>query len=904
MLWLLLRTSRRALGRLVVAAMGVAFPVATLAATLIFVDRAVHGMTPAALESIQVDMRAVATANDIDMSAVAARLARVPGVARVERFATAEVVVSAPGAAAVPARLFAVEPGYFANHRWVRVTGGGLDRGALLTDALRLAPGFAAPAALTIRPATAPAPGTGPGNAPGTDEEPAAPGPAAPAGVSVPVGGGVDLHQARTWYEIPLGEMQGDLALVPRAVVVDYATFDRLVLPMLRAVGGEAARVFDPSNTELPPLSLEAHVTVDRAAYPSDPAQAAVHSTRLRRILERQLPGSVLVADNAVENLTMATEDATNAKILFLLLGIPGALVAAGVGLAAASALAEAQRREDALLRLRGATGRQLARLAGAHATIAGVTGSVLGLALAAAAVSAVIGRPVWRDVPAGRLAVSAAFAVAAGLVMTLVRLVPLVRASRRPDEVVQRRLLEGGWTPRWRGARLDLVAIGVGALILGINVAVGGLRPSPIESQTLGLAFYVLLAPIALWLGVTLLVIRLLLGGLGRRTRPERSRPLGTWAGATLRWLGRRPARTGVALLLGALAVAFGTNVVTFTATYQKAKLADLRAAFGADLRLVPTGEAPPGTPPPALPGIAATSPVRAIQARVGTDRKSVHVIDPASYQRTASVAPLILDGGGVGALAAKPMGILVAKEIADGFSVAPGDSLTVTIFPDEKGRTRNLTLEVVGVYRSFPPTEPFAELVLTTAALPAPLPPPDFYLARSAGGPSTDLAGRARAAGFAVTTMDDQVIRDRRSLTALDLHGLSTLESLAAALVAAVGVAVLGAFLVLERRRESAILRAIGATTPQLLTGPALEGALAVVGSLLIGVPLGIGLAVLTIRVLGLFFTLPPPLVVVPVATLAWFGLVMAAASAVALGAAMRTVARQAAASMLREP
>ena len=35
--------------------------------------------------------------------------------------------------------------------------------------------------------------------------------------------------------------------------------------------------------------------------------------------------------------------------------------------------VAEAQRREDALLALRGATGRQLAWLASAHATIAGV---------------------------------------------------------------------------------------------------------------------------------------------------------------------------------------------------------------------------------------------------------------------------------------------------------------------------------------------------------------------------------------------------------------------------------------------------------------------------------------------------------------------------------------------------
>jgi putative ABC transport system permease protein len=158
--------------------------------------------------------------------------------------------------------------------------------------------------------------------------------------------------------------------------------------------------------------------------------------------------------------------------------------------------------------------------------------------------------------------------------------------------------------------------------------------------------------------------------------------------------------------------------------------------------------------------------------------------------------------------------------------------------------------------------------------------------------------------APGFTVTTASDLVQEERRSLTALNLAGLSRLESIGAGLVAAVGVAVLGAFLVLERRRELAVLRAIGAATGQVLTGPALEGGIAVLGSLLIGVPVGLGLGVLAVRVLGLFFTLPPPLLSIPAGPL--LGLVgfMIATSAVALGAALLAVTRIPAASMLREP
>jgi len=889
MLWLLVSSVRRAPRRLLLSAVGVAFPIAMLAATLLFVDGAVHSMTRQALAPVQVEMRALATGLNVDMTAVDQQLAAVDGVQRVDRFAAADVVVSAPGTGKVPARVFAVDPGYFEHHPWVRPSTGTLDGGALLGEPLHGLPGFTTATSVTIELAG--------------DAGEGAP----PAALQLPVRGTADLRQAQTWYAIPLGEVQGDQAIVPRAVVIDYATFERSLLPALRqAAAAGGAAVLDQGGTSLPPVTVEAHITIDHAAYPTDPAQALRWSTSLRRTLERQAPGSIVVADNAAEVLSLASVDATNAKILFLLLGIPGALVAAGLGLAAAAALVEAQRREEALLRLRGATAAQLARLTTSHAALAGLVGAALGLVAAAAGVSAVTGRQVWREVPANRLAVTALVAIGAGVLTIVVRLVPLIRAGRRSDVVTQRHLLEGGWTPTWRGVRLELILIGSAVAILAVNVLSGGLRQTPIEGQTLALAFYVLLAPIALWLGVTLLLIRLLRALLVARTRPARSRPLTSWPGAALRWLGRRPARTGTALLLGALAVAFGSYVVTFSATYQAARQADATAAFGSDLRLTSTTD-PQTAPPPLGPDVAATSPVRVVPGRVGTDRKNIMAVDPVSYRLATTAEPRMLSGRGVEALTGNPRAVLVAAEIASDFSVGPGDTLTVTVFPDDPNRTSNLTFEVAGVYRSFSPTDPIAELVTSTAAIPAPLPEPDYYLARVAPGhPPAQVAAdvSARAPGFEVTTIDQQVLQERRSLTTLDLHGLGRLESVAAGIVAAVGVAVLGAFLVLERRRESAILRAVGATTTQVLTAPALEGLIAVVGSLVVGVPVGIGLSVLSVRVLGLFFVLPPPLVVVPVTAIAGLAGFMIATSAVALGFALRAVVRQDPAPVLREP
>ena len=887
--WLVANAIRRAPRRLALGAIGVAFPVAMLAATLLFVDYAVHTMTRTALAPVQVEMKALATSLNVDIEAMSRRLAAVPGVRRAERFAAADVVVGAQGTSGrATARLFAVDPSYLAHHRFPHVVSGALGHGALLNPALRGSPGFAATKRVSIE----------------------LPGQGQSIKLSLPVGGVADLRSATSWFEIPTGNVQGDVAMVPRGIVVDYATFARTVLPAARARLGTTTPVLNPDLADLPPVTLESHVSVDHRTYPSDPGSAATWSSALRHRLERQAPGQIVVADNAVEVLTEASVDAGDAKILFLLLGIPGALAAAALGLSTESALAEANRREDALLRLRGATDGQVARLATANAVAAGIAGTVLGLAVAAAAVSAVIGHPMWQEASTGGLVTSALLATLAGALTTAARLLPRLRASRRADLTEQRRVLQPGWRPLWLRARLDLVAIGVGAAILAINLASGGLRQTPIQGPSVALSFYVLLAPIALWIGVSLVAVRGLLALSARRVAPARTRPLGTWRGAALRWLGRRPARTAVAMLLGILAVAFATEVVTFVGTYRDAKTADAHAAFGSDLRLVPQPSDLPPPPPRGGPHVAATTPIRHVGARADTDRKTILVVDPSSYDAGTSVAPRILAGQGLGALARNPKGVLVSKEIATDFEVKPGDPLSLTLFPDDEELKRNATLRVLGVYRSFPPDSPPSELVMSTRSFaPFLLPPPDFYLARTLAGQSassvaSELRWRGLRHTYAIATSGEASRAGERTLAALNLTGLSRIAAVGAGLIAAVGIAVLGAFVVLERRREFAILRAVGADTPQLLVSPAQEGVIAALGSLALGVPIGVGLGILSVRVLGLFFTLPPPLVAVPGGALAGLAALVVAACALALGAALSAVTRIGPAEVLREP
>jgi putative ABC transport system permease protein len=888
--WLVARTIRHAPRRLVLGAIGIAFPVAMLAATLLFIDSSVHQMTRIALAPVQVEMKALATSLNTDMGALGRRLETVPGVKRAERFAATDAIVTAEGnGTRATARLFAVDPSYLAHHRYPQVVRGALQTGAaLLNPALHSQPAFRSATRVSIE-----IPGAGP-----------------PVKLSLRAAGTVDLRDAVTWFTIPTGNVQGDVAMVPRGIVIDYATFEQKLLPALKAKLGTTTPVLDPNLSDLPPVEIESHIAVDHSTYPPDPGRAATWSDRLRRALERQAPGAIVVADNTFEVLSEASVDAGDAKILFLLLGIPGVLVAAALGLAAESALAEAYRREDALMRLRGATDGQLARLVAANAVVAGAVGTVIGLAAAVGAVTAVTGHAPWHEASSGRLAASAAIAAAAGILTTAVRLITVVRAGRRSDLVVERRVLESGWNPLWRRAKLDLVAIGVGAAILAINLAGGGLKQSPQRGPSVALSFYVLLAPIALWIGLTLLAVRGLLAVSERRFRPESGRPLPSWRGAALRWLGRRPARTAVAVVLGALAVAFATEVVSFVGTYQSAKRADTHAAFGSDLRLTPEPSDLPPPPPKLGPHVAAVTPIRYVGVRAGTDRKTVMTIDPATYEPATAVAPRVIEGGGLPELARQPNGVLVAKEVAADYEVHTGDPLPLTLFPDDPEVKRNQTFRVVGVYQSFPPDAPASEMVMTTASFSSfLLPAPEFYLARTvAGHTGAAVAQELQRAGvthtFAVATTADARRANQRTLATLNLTGLSRIESLGAVLIAAVGVAVLGAFVVLERRREFAILRAIGIDTRRLLVPPAQEGLIAVLASLGLGLVIGVAIAALAVRVLSLFFTLPPPFVSVPGGPLAAFVLLVAGTSALALSVALAAVARIRVASVLREP
>src|SRR5205823_105124 len=125
----------------------------------------------------------------------------------------------------------------------------------------------------------------------------------------------------------------------------------------------------------------------ERPLTGAGPSEALKRADRTRNRVERSLPGQVQFVDNLSDQLNTAAGDALYAETLFVMLAIPGALIALGLGYLAALGTVERDRRDLALLRARGATRPDLVAMAAAES---GLIGRVAGLIGAAAGLGAV----------------------------------------------------------------------------------------------------------------------------------------------------------------------------------------------------------------------------------------------------------------------------------------------------------------------------------------------------------------------------------------------------------------------------------------------------------------------------------------------------------------------------------
>src|SRR5207244_3493816 len=172
-----------------------------------------------------------------------------------------------------------------------------------------------------------------------------------------------------------------DIAILP------LDTFAKAVAPSLPAIGSADANAASIPGAQSA-IQWQVQAQLDPPARAGRPAHALRRATQIRNVVERTLPGQVQFVDNLSDSLTTASGDALYAETLYIMLALPGAIVALGLAYLAALGTAERDRREIALLHARGASRRDLILLAALESAVLGLAAGALGTVAARLAVA------------------------------------------------------------------------------------------------------------------------------------------------------------------------------------------------------------------------------------------------------------------------------------------------------------------------------------------------------------------------------------------------------------------------------------------------------------------------------------------------------------------------------------
>ncbi|WP_345365532.1 ABC transporter permease [Actinoallomurus liliacearum] len=678
-------------------------------------------------------------------------------------------------------------------------------------------------------------------------------------------------------------------------------------------------QVFDPQARTRPDLvTTQLHVRRSHA-LPSDPAAAYTAITAAARNLEARTAGGAMVGNNLGAALGSAREDAAYAQILFLFLGLPGAVLAGLLTAAIAGAGATRRRREQALLRSRGASVRQVTWLAAVEAAVVGVAGSVVGLAVAALVGRVAFGSARFGATTATAVAWTVGAAVAGLVIAALTVLVPAYRDARAMTVSAGRLTVGRTRAPGWSRYGLDFVLLAAAGAVFAVTGRNGyQLVLAPEGQPTISVSYWAFAGPALLWLGTGLLAWRLydLLLGRGRRLVGAGLRPLagglsGTVAGSMARQ--RRLLARSIVLL--ALAVAFAASTATFNSTYRRQAEVDAQLTNGADVTVTESPGASVGPDQArrlaAVPGVKSVEPLQHRFAYVGSDLQDLYGVRPGTIRGATALQDAYFTGGTAKqltrTLAAKPDSILVSAETVKDFQLGPGDLLNLRL---QDGRTKRFTtvpFHYIGIVKEFP-TAPKDSFLVANAAYVAQKTGSatiGAFLVDTGGRHIAPVAHRIRSLLGPTATVTDLATTRRvvgSSLTAVDLAGLTRVELTFALLLAAASGGLVLALGLAERRRTFAIATALGANRRQLRGFVSGEAATLAIGGLVAGGLIGALVSQMLVKVLTGVFDPPPSAPTVPWPYLTVVVLITVAALAAVAATAVR-LARRPAVQVLRE-
>ena len=620
----------------------------------------------------------------------------------------------------------------------------------------------------------------------------------------VRIAGVVDLPNADSFFQVvgaPAGS--GSSAPPDNVLLVPPAQFAALV--------GRA------------PVVHQFHVQLDHRALPSDPARAADDVTQRANHYVAAVAGGALVGDDLAVSLSAAREDALYARLLVLLLGLPGLVLSGVVTALVISLRNDRQRRDLALLRLRGTTPRRAGALLGLTALLDGVLGALLGAGGAVVADRLALGA-------GARLSSTwlAAGAVGGVLLALATELAPVVRLLRGQSPTVADGTAALATTRSPLALRLGLDGLLLaGSALVFFLTSQGGYQVVVVPEgvPVASVDYAALLAPALAWPGMALLVWRLTALVLGRRVRPPATDPGGAM-GDLRRHVVRRRRRLVARGATGlAVAIAVTVSAAVFTHTYDQQARVDTALTVGSDVAITVPPDSPGRLDPrrAAVPGVRAVEQVSHRLAYVGPDLQDLYGIDPATIGRAAPLQDAFTPGSSVHRLLAElartPDGALLSQETLHDYQLHRGDLVRLRLRTGT-GSYRTVPFHVVGVVTEFA-TAPRDSFVLAGRA----------YLARATGLDTVQTllvrTDSPRQVAARLTAPPGGLVNDITaprvavpSASGLAAGSLSGLASLTLAFGLLLATASAGLVLVVgasQRRRSLVALAVLGASARQ---------------------------------------------------------------------------------------
>ncbi|HTD50630.1 MAG TPA: ABC transporter permease [Acidimicrobiia bacterium] len=723
--------------------------------------------------------------------------------------------------------------------------------------------------------------------------------------VHVRVDGVVDLPQADSLFQ-KVGAPAGSQPQAPPDNV--------LLVP-----AGQWHTLFDPLAVGRPDLvRTQIHARLSHVLA-HDPSAAYTQVTGAARNLEVSLAGGGLVGNNLAATLGAARSDALYAQVLFLFLGLPGAVLAGLLTTAVAASGANRRRREQALLRTRGANTRTLVRLAILEASVVATIGAIGGLGIAAIVGQVAFGGAAFGTTTATALEVSIGATLVGLIIAAAAITVPAWRDARSLSVVNARRVVGRGAAPRWMRVGADFWLLAISGFVFWLTSRGGyQLVLAPEGTPSISVSYWALAGPALLWVGGGLVAWRVAYvllgvgGGLGRRiARPFSGRLAGT-VGATMR---RQRRLLASALALVALTTAFAASTSVFNSTYKAQAVVDARLTNGADVTVT---EAPgivvgPGSAHDigTVAGVRSVEPLQHRFAYVGADLQDLYGVRTGTIVGATKLQDAYFQGGTarqlMRTLGTHADGVLLSAETVKDYQLRPGDRVRLRLRDVRSTRLVAVPFRYVGVAKEFP-TAPRDSFLIANASYITEQTGSDAvgaFLVDTGGSSPRLIADRLRAhLGTSASVTD--VVTTRKivgsSLTAVDLGGLTRVELGFAIVLAGAAAGLVLALGFAERRRTFAIAIALGAKSRQVGGFVWSEAAFVTAGGLLGGALAGWALASMLVKVLTGVFDPPPAALSVPWAYLVVVATVSVAAVVIASLSTIRR-AQTAPVAVLRE-